>query len=146
MDRSCDGCTKCCDGHLTAKIYGHEMGPGKPCHFVTKNGCAIYSSRPHDPCKGFKCIWKINPAVPLEFKPNLVDMIMIENQVDNMPFVHIVPAGKEISLEILDWAVSAVNAGSIDSIVYKKDGKERIISRNPAFIDKYFYKQPTTDK
>ncbi len=122
------------------------MGPGKPCHFVTKNGCAIYSSRPHDPCKGFKCIWKINPAVPLEFKPNLVDMIMIENQVDNMPFVHIVPAGKEISLEILDWAVSAVNAGSIDSIVYKKDGKERIISRNPAFIDKYFYKQPTTDK
>lgn len=119
------------------------MGPGKPCHFVTKNGCGIYSSRPHNPCKGFKCIWKVTSAVPLEFKPDLVGMIMIEGSIGDIPYVYIVPAGKEISLEILDWAVSAVNAGSIDNIVYKKDGKVRVISRDPTFIDKYYGKQDT---
>ena len=142
MDRSCDGCTKCCEGHLTANIYGYEMGPGKPCFFVTKNGCGIYSSRPHDPCKGFKCVWKMSSAVPLEFKPNLSGIIMIENQIDNMPYVYLVPAGNEITLEILDWAITAVNSGSINNIVYKKDDKARIISRDPAFIDKYFDKPP----
>jgi hypothetical protein len=144
MDRSCDGCTKCCEGHLTANIYGYEMGPGKPCHFVTKKGCGIYLNRPTDPCKGFKCLWKKNSDVPLEFKPNLSGIIMIENQVDNTPYVYMVSSGKEITLEILDWAVGAVNSGSIDNIAYKKDGKTRIISRDPTFIDKYFSKpQPT---
>lgn len=68
---------------------------------------------------------------------------MIEGSVGDIPYVYIVPAGKEISLEILDWAVSAVNAGSIDNIVYKKDGKVRVISRDPTFIDKYYGKQDT---
>ena len=138
MDRSCEGCTKCCDGHLTANIYGYEMKPGKPCNFVSKNGCSIYAMRPYNPCKGFKCVWKQISAVPLEFKPNLIDMIMIEKTIDDIPYVLLVPAGKEISLEVLDWAVSAVNAGSIDNIVYQKDGNTRAISRDPAFIDKIF--------
>ncbi len=119
------------------------MKPGKPCHFVSKNGCSIYAMRPYNPCKGFKCVWKQTSAVPLEFKPDLIDMIMIDKTIDDIPYVYIVPAGKEISLEILDWAVSAVNAGSIDNIVYTKDDKVRVISRDPTFIDKYYSKQPT---
>jgi len=82
----------------------------------------------------------MSSAVPLEFKPNLSGIIMIENQIDNMPYVYLVPAGNEITLEILDWAITAVNSGSINNIVYKKDGKARIISRDPEFIDKYFDK------
>ena len=117
------------------------MGPGKPCHFVSKNGCSIYTMRPYNPCKGFKCVWKKTAGVPIEFKPNLVDMIMIENVIDSIPYVYIVPAGKEISFEILDWAVSAVNDGIIDNIVYKKNDKVRFISRDPAFIEKYASKQ-----
>lgn len=144
MDRSCDGCTKCCDGHLTANIYGYEMGPGKPCHFVGKNGCGIYAVRPYNPCKGFKCVWKKNFKVPLEFKPDLIDMIMIEKTIDDIPYILLVPAKNEITLEILDWAVSAVNEGSIDNIVYTKEGKTRAISRNPEFLDKVFTKQEDT--
>lgn len=136
MDRNCDGCTKCCDGHLTANIYGYEMYPGKPCHFVGKNGCSIYAMRPYNPCKGFKCVWKQTSAVPLEFKPDLIDMIMIEKSLDGIPYVLIVPAKNEITLEILDWAVSAVNDGSIDNIVYQKDSNVRVISSNPDFITK----------
>jgi hypothetical protein len=137
MDRSCDGCTKCCDGHLTANIYGYEMGPGKPCHFVSKKGCSIYEMRPYNPCKGFKCIWKQNYAVPLEFKPDLIDTIMIESSIEDIVYVTIVPAGKEISLDILDWAVSAVISEKIEHIVYQKDGKARVISKDPVFIEKY---------
>lgn len=137
MDRSCGGCTKCCEGHLTANIYGYEMYPGKPCNFITKNGCSIYAMRPHNPCKDFKCVWKKNSKIPLEFKPNLVDMIMIETAIDGIPYVYIVSAGKEISLDILDWAVGAVNAGTIDHIVYEKNGKARVISQNSVFVEKY---------
>ncbi len=138
MDRSCDGCTKCCEGHLTANIYGYEMGPGKPCHFVTKNGCSIYSNRPYDPCKGFKCVWKQNSIVPVSFKPDVVGMIMINNVLDDIPYVYIVPAGKEISIDVLDWAVSAVISGDVPHIVYHKDTKVRVISQDPVFVDKYY--------
>lgn len=136
MDRSCDGCTKCCDGHLTANIYGYEMGPKKPCHFVSKNGCSIYAMRPYNPCKGFKCVWKKNFKVPLEFKPDLIDMIMLEKALDDIPYVLLVPATSEITLEILDWAVSAVDNGSIENIVYQHKDQIRVISRNPDFIAK----------
>lgn len=137
MDRSCDGCTKCCDGHLTANIYGYEMGPGKPCHFVSKKGCSIYEMRPYNPCKGFKCVWKRSYVVPLEFKPDVVGMIIIDNMLEDIPYSQIVPAGKEITLEVLDWAVSAVISGKMNHIVYQKDGGVRIISQDPAFVEKY---------
>jgi hypothetical protein len=113
------------------------MYPGKPCHFVSKKGCSIYNMRPHNPCKGFKCVWKKTSIVPLEFKPDLVGMIMVESILDDMPYVYIERAGNEISLEILDWAVSAVISGSINHIVYKKDGIERVISQDPVFVEKY---------
>ena len=36
--RSCDGCTKCCEGFLPAVIYNKYMYQGRPCHFKKKNG------------------------------------------------------------------------------------------------------------
>lgn len=137
MDRSCDNCTKCCEGHLTATIYGFPMYPGKPCHFMTKTGCGIYSTRPIDPCKGFKCVWKREMKVPLEMKPDIINMIMIDKSVDDISYVYIVPAEEEITLDILDWAVRAVNDGHINNIVYEKNGKYRIISHDPIFINKF---------
>lgn len=112
------------------------MGPKKPCHFVSKNGCSIYAMRPYNPCKGFKCVWKKNFKVPLEFKPDLIDMIMLEKALDDIPYVLLVPATSEITLEILDWAVSAVDNGSIENIVYQHKDQIRVISRNPDFIAK----------
>lgn len=53
--RSCGDCTACCDGWLSSKVV--NMSPGKPCHNITKQGCAIYPNRPENPCKRFKCVW-----------------------------------------------------------------------------------------
>jgi hypothetical protein len=137
IDRKCDGCNKCCQGHLTATIYGFEMYPGKPCHFASKTGCSIYPHRPADPCKGFKCVWKSNVAVPISFKPDEIGMIMIDAVKDGIPYVSIVSAGNEISLEVIDWAVSMVNSGKIENIVYRQKNSIRVISHNKDFVDKF---------
>jgi hypothetical protein len=137
MDRNCDGCTKCCEGHLTANIYGYEVYPGKPCHFVSKKGCSIYLSRPYDPCKGFKCVWKQNPVVPNQFKPDIIGIIMTNNYLEDTPYIFLAPAGKDVTVDILDWAITAVNDGSIKNIVYQKDNKIKIISQDSVFIDRY---------
>lgn len=137
IDRNCSGCTKCCEGHLAADIYGYKMYPGRPCNFVSKSGCSIYSVRPPDPCQGFKCVWKSDLKVPKEFKPDIIDMIMIYKSVEDIPYVYIVSADKDISLDVLDWAVKAVNAKEIPNIVYEKNGKFGIISHDTDFINKF---------
>lgn len=113
------------------------MYPGKPCHFMAKNGCSIYSNRPYNPCKGFKCVWKENRKVPKEFKPNTIGMIMTNGYLDGVHYVQIVPAGQEITVDVLDWAITAVNEGEINHIVYQKDNKAKIISQDSDFITKY---------
>ena len=137
MDRSCDGCTKCCEGHLTANIYGYEMYPGKPCHFVSKNGCSIYSSRPYDPCKGFRCVWKQNSAVPDQFKPDIIGIIMINNYLEDTHYIYLASAGSDVTVDVLDWAIAAVNDGKINNIVYQRDNKIKIISQDPDFTVRY---------
>jgi hypothetical protein len=104
---------------------------------MAKGGCSIYSNRPHNPCKGFKCVWKENRTVPKEFKPNTIDMIMTNGYLDGIHYVHIVPAGQEITVDVLDWAITAVNGGEIKHIVYQKNNKAKIISQDPDFITKY---------
>ena len=45
--RSCDGCTKCCEGYLAGEIQGKQMGFGKPCFLVEiGKGCNDYENRP----------------------------------------------------------------------------------------------------
>lgn len=48
-------CTAYCDGWPRATIYGHEMKPGTPCHFVQEGRCSIYDPRPLTPCRWFVC-------------------------------------------------------------------------------------------
>ena len=112
------------------------MYPGKPCNFVSKTGCSIYPARPVDPCQGFKCVWKSNAAVPESFKPNEIGMIIVDAQIDGIPYVSIVSAGNEISLEVVDWAVRTVNSGKIENIVYRQKNSIRVISHNKDFVSK----------
>lgn len=137
MDRNCDGCTKCCEGHLIANIYGYKMYPGKPCHFVTKNGCSIYSNRPVDPCKGFKCAWKRNSKIPFELKPDSIGLILLDQYLDDIHYISIVSAGSSPSIEIIEWAIQAVNSGDIANIVYRTNGQPKIISHDPDFVKNY---------
>jgi hypothetical protein len=105
-DRSCDNCTRCCEGWLTATIHGEEMYPGKPCQYVEVDvGCTIYNDRPKNPCKDFMCEWRLNDQIPLEFKPSLSNSIIFNGTIRGMPYYNIIQCGEEIDPEFLSWLV-----------------------------------------
>ena len=79
-NRSCNSCTKCCDGWLAGNIYGHDMYTGKPCHFVKSDGCSIYNERPQNPCRIFKCEWLINLDIPEWLHPKKSEVIILKKK------------------------------------------------------------------
>ncbi len=114
-ERSCGDCTACCEGWLSAEINGHEMYPGKPCHFVEQGkGCTIYKDRPKEPCKNFACMWKVDKNIPEHFKPSISGTILAKQEIDGIPYLAAVPAGKEINPELLSWLVTFGTANKIN--------------------------------
>ena len=106
-ERSCDGCTRCCDGWLIADIHGETMHPGKPCQYVDQgNGCNIYKDRPKDPCKNFACLWKLDKNIPEHFKPSDINAILTKYEINGIPFLAAVQCGQELDQEFLSWFVS----------------------------------------
>ena len=104
--RSCDGCTKCCEGYLEANIHGHEVTLGKPCFFVEiGKGCTDYENRPDVPCKSFQCEWLTNPRIPEQLKPSNSHVIMTTKKVDNIEYFNLIEAGSKLDSEILTWAL-----------------------------------------
>lgn len=107
--RSCEGCTACCEGWLTANIHGEEMYPGKPCQFVEQGvGCTIYKNRPEDPCKSFRCMWRDTDAqiMPDEFKPSEVGSIVTRQIVDGIEYLTMVECGTKPLPEVISWFVT----------------------------------------
>ena len=134
LERSCDGCTKCCDGWLSGNAYGVKFSVGKKCQWSTKKGCSIYELRPYDPCVTFKCFWKTNSIVPEEFKPNLINTILVERIFHNYKYLDICFAGNLVSIEVLNWAIKLFEDKKIQHLRYAKDGKFRLISDDIEFI------------
>ena len=104
--RSCGTCTKCCDGNLSGIIFGREMMPGKPCHFVaTGQGCTIYDKRPVSPCQEYKCLWLMNEEVPAWLKPSLSNIIIDNQTIGGIDYVRAIEAGTTMTAEVLTWVV-----------------------------------------
>ncbi len=133
--RSCNGCTKCCEGWLSAEIEGEEMYPGKPCQFKGEKGCTIYDTRPEEPCRTYSCYWLEDPQyVPEEFWPMKTNNIMSRRWTSSgIPYLEIIEAGDKLPVEMLDWAIQSVQLGFIKNIVYKLNGKDRFITSNENF-------------
>jgi hypothetical protein len=101
--KSCEGCTKCCEGYLTAEVNGVQIG-GDGCSLVVKGvGCSVYETRPQDPCRSFECFWKASNIMPMEFKPSEVGVIISTPQIDGIPYLHLVEAGNKVPAEVLSW-------------------------------------------
>lgn len=135
--RSCEGCTKCCEGWLPAEINGTMMYPGKPCDFVQVGvGCSIYKNRPKEPCKVFECSWKASDFVPMEFSPKSTGQIISTQFVENIPYMSMAYAGQVVSAEMLSWFVTFVvgrqlNAEwSVGETVHAVGSAEFIAARN----------------
>lgn len=121
-NRSCEGCTKCCDGWLSANIKGHEMFPGQPCKFVESGvGCTIYDKRPKEPCKTFSCMWRADTRMPEHFKPSLINSIVSQQSIAGIPYLSAVEAGAKSDPEFLSWFISYCVAGKINAEWHVED-------------------------
>lgn len=107
MGRSCDGCTKCCEGWLTTSVEGHNLYRGNPCPFVViDQGCSRHETRPEDPCRVFQCAWVSNPDVPEWLKPDAANVILMEREIDGHRYVAMTPTGVAISSSLLSWFIT----------------------------------------
>lgn len=137
INRSCNGCTKCCDGWLTGNIYGYPMYENQPCRFSLKgSGCAIYPNRPLSPCKTFKCAWKINLNIPEEYKPDKSNVIMIYRQLDDLEFLDVIRAGPNPNKEVIEFAVKMYEQKKVESVRFLFDDSNlKYLSTNKNFLD-----------
>jgi len=116
--RSCEGCTKCCEGHLRADIklsnsneinfmgINEELGI-VPCPFVKVNeGCGSYENRPVNPCMAFKCDFLTNPDMPESFKPVRSNAIFTTRKIKGVEYTMLLEAGRKLDSEVLSWAIS----------------------------------------
>lgn len=106
ISRECDGCTKCCEGWLTGVAHGKHFWPGRPCHFVTTNGCAIYKDRPENPCKTYECEWLKDGNIPEWLKPSVSNIIITTRTKDGIGYWSVEEAGSKITVEALSWLLS----------------------------------------
>lgn len=105
MIRQCGNCTACCEGWLTAEIYGVTMKPGTPCQYLNKK-CTIYDKRPANPCQGYNCAW-LEGHLPLSLKPNFVGLIVSRRIYKDIEYYEVTEAGKKMTVpvlnEIIQW-------------------------------------------
>jgi len=118
--RSCEGCTKCCEGHLRADIkLQNNAGEAfmgikddetlSPCAFVQLGkGCGAYENRPVNPCQIFKCDWLTNPDMPESFKPSRSNAIFTTRTVNGVEYMKLIEAGRKLDSEVLSWAIEYV--------------------------------------
>lgn len=133
IGKSCDGCTKCCEGWLTTKVYDFEIGPGVGgCRFLGTKGCSIYQVRAYDPCQTFQCGWKENNNVPDFMKPNISNVIILVRILEDIPFYRIVKCGEELRQEVIDWA-NAFSKKGHHLIAYDSDSNLLVFSESRKF-------------
>ena len=105
MKRKCDGCTLCCEGWLAIDSNGIQASLNRPCVNLSCNvGCSIYSQRPTEPCRNFKCLWLTDEHnMASEMKPSITKVVVQERFVQGwqLPVLAAVATNKE-SLD-LEW-------------------------------------------
>lgn len=139
-DRDCNGCTKCCEGWLAGTAHGHDFHKGKRCFWMSKSGCNIYDFRPIDPCVNYKCLWKTEKIVPLEFKPSSVGVIITPRLEDGFHYISIIYAGNEIPNIMRVWIKKMLDEGKVENFLYIGDKHSEIFSNNIEFTSHMKYK------
>ena len=102
--RQCGTCTACCDGWVKGTVFGHEMYPGRPCHFRGEGCCTIYERRPSDPCRNFICGWlQAQSPFPEEFKPDRLGILIIPVRWREKTAYILRSAGRDPDEALLGW-------------------------------------------
>ena len=112
--RSCNGCTKCCEGWLWGQAHEHRFFPGRKCHYMSSSGCSIYSTRPDNPCRSYKCVWLGDDSFPIPadtipewMYPKDSNVIMTWRTYEDHDLAHleIMEAGAPMKASVLSWVI-----------------------------------------
>jgi hypothetical protein len=88
-------------------IAGQELSRGNPCKFVEPGvGCTIYDNRPEDICRTFECSWRATDYVPIEFSPKNTGQIVTVQVIEEIEYLVLAFAGKEVEPDFLSWFVT----------------------------------------
>jgi hypothetical protein len=121
--RDCGGCTACCDGWLKITIDGEAVYPGKPCPHSSSNGCRIYESRPHDPCRSFVCSWlEKGSPFPDEFRPDRLGVIILPARWRGRTVYALVPAGRDPDVGLIE-SMTKLSNSSGTPLLYQVQGE-----------------------
>jgi len=107
VNRTCDGCTICCQGWLWGEAHGKKFWSGRPCHFVGEKGCTIYKDRPEVPCVSFRCGWlDDHNTFPEWLKPNKSKVVASKQKTKNgIDYYKITECGEKIDSTILNYLI-----------------------------------------
>lgn len=131
-NRGCNGCSKCCEGYLTADIYSFDMSlQGGSCRFLLKNQCGIYPVRP-ELCKRFLCGWRENTSIPDYMQPSLSQVILLGRYIENYFYYRLVKCSLEVKEYVFIWADQESRNGK-NIVGYNNNGKFCVFSENDHF-------------
>jgi len=126
--RECGDCTKCCEGWLSANINGHQMHPGRPCHFLASGKCTIYENRPGT-CRNYNCAWKSDDIFPAWMRPDLIGVIITKvthPTRSDLTHYEVAEAGGKLDIKTLNWLIHwAIDTGT--NLFYEIEGKHHAI-------------------
>lgn len=82
-----------------------NMYPGHPCRHCTGKGCAIYASRPQDPCINFICGWvQADSPLPEDMRPDRAGVIvLLGRKWQGWRIIDAIPTGQAIPEESVEW-------------------------------------------
>jgi len=144
--RDCGSCTACCEGWLVSTVT--NMYPGHPCSHCTGQGCAIYASRPQDPCINFVCGWlQEDSPLPENMRPDQAGVIVLLGRSwQRWPIIDAIPTGQTIPEDSVEWLKSYAQEARIPLILrdYLKKGDKYVGQTTrgfgpPAFRDTVKY-------
>jgi Fe-S-cluster containining protein len=115
--KSCEGCVSCCDGNLSANIFGYEMGGAdkRGCHLLDYENkkCGFYKDRPQL-CRDFQCEWLVNKDMPAELKPSVVDNVVVKYTCEDEPYLYISHKYEAPNQDLLDWMIDYCNRNQLN--------------------------------
>lgn len=130
-NRICDGCSRCCEGFLSAEIYSFDMSlRGGACKFLVKKRCGIYPVRPQL-CKSFLCGWRENTTIPDHMKPSESDIILLPKYLESYFYYRMVTTAVKIKDYVYDWAEDSAKEGK--HLIGYRHGEFKVFSMDEKF-------------
>lgn len=122
--KTCGGCTACCSGTLHGSAHGIDFWKGRPCHFMSCNGCSIYEDRPDDPCKTYECGYLKFGWMPQWMRPDISDVIITQRKTEknNIPYLEIMEYKGKMTAEVLSFLIMSKFSGHFDNFTYQING------------------------